>query len=638
MANISLDRQTFYNPSLAAVRKPPSQNRSPQNNDIYVASFGGQQRPHQDAHVNGHGSFGPSQAAVVLVSSDSESDPGDLDDVQSDTSFPPLGGFGPQHNVESSGIANTSLMNSASAGGSDMEQSSFTDLAAEDSQGSKPLISAVDGFNGLSPSRLAEPRRETAPSGKLQQPGTENATTSSLSLSLPRSTSPAPLHIDSSRTNGAEEPSEADLALQNSSTASDMDIWDSLTSPPNKDNVNLHRSGPQDSQSCYLLRDENPLSQASSVPLAKTDRGNLQAHRLSRQTSPLEDSTCGTTIARTPNTTPENAEVLQFLSSSHSLPIGPELESNDPQVNVPQHVLAENSSHDGKTAARLIKQKRSDKPAAARHGNRRLDNVFIAGHSSNKAGDRHKSTPRPPTHRHHQMGSQRKVVPGEQDGEDEDSCYPSQDSDSEPDDRPQRRKRRRISAPGSARKKGDKLQTNRKYIATGSPQVPTPESRSSQDCAEHSPPVQALCAKFAEWLLKVADVRSATVDGARIFQLRFEEDRYCPKHRRHVPTDSQLNSTPRSTASVTWAGGKSLSISQSHDDSQSSMSVDEEAEYEIEEIQGIRKRGRGSQVLVKWVGFTELTWEPLKQFYGTEALCTYQATHRGSMLALGTLI
>ena len=36
----------------------------------------------------------------------------------------------------------------------------------------------------------------------------------------------------------------------------------------------------------------------------------------------------------------------------------------------------------------------------------------------------------------------------------------------------------------------------------------------------------------------------------------------------------------------------------------------EEGEYEVEEVIHMRKRGRGYQILVKWVGYDELDWIP----------------------------
>lgn len=49
--------------------------------------------------------------------------------------------------------------------------------------------------------------------------------------------------------------------------------------------------------------------------------------------------------------------------------------------------------------------------------------------------------------------------------------------------------------------------------------------------------------------------------------------------------------------------------------------------YPIEAILNVRKRGRGKQLLVKWSGYTEPTWEPLGNFIGTDALAKFEASY-----------
>ena len=51
-----------------------------------------------------------------------------------------------------------------------------------------------------------------------------------------------------------------------------------------------------------------------------------------------------------------------------------------------------------------------------------------------------------------------------------------------------------------------------------------------------------------------------------------------------------------------------------------------EGEYTVEKILAHRKRGRGYQLLVRWTGYAEPTWEPLIQLDSTEALDAYEAT------------
>ena len=52
-----------------------------------------------------------------------------------------------------------------------------------------------------------------------------------------------------------------------------------------------------------------------------------------------------------------------------------------------------------------------------------------------------------------------------------------------------------------------------------------------------------------------------------------------------------------------------------------------EQEWFVEEILEARRRGSGHQVLVKWTGYTQPTWEPLGALQDTEALDKYEATH-----------
>ncbi len=103
MASISLDSQTFFDPHSAAGGKPTSQNRSPRNGGLSVASLRGKKELQQDIHNN--------QADIILISSDSESDYGGFDDCQSDTSFPPIDKLLPpaRHSVESSNVTGIRL-------------------------------------------------------------------------------------------------------------------------------------------------------------------------------------------------------------------------------------------------------------------------------------------------------------------------------------------------------------------------------------------------------------------------------------------------------------------------------------------------------------------------------------------------
>jgi hypothetical protein len=52
-----------------------------------------------------------------------------------------------------------------------------------------------------------------------------------------------------------------------------------------------------------------------------------------------------------------------------------------------------------------------------------------------------------------------------------------------------------------------------------------------------------------------------------------------------------------------------------------------ESKWDVEKILETRRRGKGHQVLVKWVDFPEATWEPLKNLLNTEALQAYEEQH-----------
>ena len=54
---------------------------------------------------------------------------------------------------------------------------------------------------------------------------------------------------------------------------------------------------------------------------------------------------------------------------------------------------------------------------------------------------------------------------------------------------------------------------------------------------------------------------------------------------------------------------------------------DGEEEWQVEEILNSRKTRGATEVLVKWTGYAQPTWEPLSAFLETEALDRYEATH-----------
>ncbi|KAK0621408.1 hypothetical protein B0T17DRAFT_289375 [Bombardia bombarda] len=288
MAHISLDSQTFFTPPpSAAGGKATGRNRSPRNGGPSVASLGDKEKLQRDTHDNQCGSTGFSLADAVLISSDSESDYGDLDDSQSDTSFPPIDELLPpaKHNVESGSVPGTSKsFNPASGGDSDAEEPPATGRANSESPRSEPLTLAAqspspvfevvqDGSEEPSLAEMAEPSRATASSRLLQKPGAGYSVASSPSLSSLRpSSSPAPQQTDPSPTKGTENPPEASLALRNSDTACDTRVADTPRPSPDEGIVNLHESESQRDPPPLTSRGENSQPRERSVCLDAADQ------------------------------------------------------------------------------------------------------------------------------------------------------------------------------------------------------------------------------------------------------------------------------------------------------------------------------------------------------------------------------
>jgi hypothetical protein len=90
MANITLDSQIFIANPMAADRDSTSPNLWARDRDPSVASSRGPKTPQHATHGPQRGAGGASQDDAVLISSDDESDYGDLDDGISDISFPPI--------------------------------------------------------------------------------------------------------------------------------------------------------------------------------------------------------------------------------------------------------------------------------------------------------------------------------------------------------------------------------------------------------------------------------------------------------------------------------------------------------------------------------------------------------------------
>lgn len=60
-----------------------------------------------------------------------------------------------------------------------------------------------------------------------------------------------------------------------------------------------------------------------------------------------------------------------------------------------------------------------------------------------------------------------------------------------------------------------------------------------------------------------------------------------------------------------------------------------EEEYEVEQIEEERNQGRGKKYLVKWKGYTELTWEPRSHLMETAALEKWERNREGAAVPVG---
>lgn len=191
-------------------------------------------------------------------------------------------------------------------------------------------------------------------------------------------------------------------------------------------------------------------------------------------------------------------------------------------------------------------------------------------------------------------------------------------------------KRHRVNNPKPPSAIAARQQTRSDSNMTGSQHVQAPRSQES---------VNALSAKFAEWLFETADIKSVVMDGVRIYQLCFKQDLYSSVYRHAVlsnpqrphmfnsPTrrgDSELANTPSGVSPLDGSNqfspteNKALSLS----------STNNKKEWVVEKIVGLRKRGRGMQVQVKWAQCEDLTWHPRKDFLETEALLAFEKQHQ----------
>ena len=76
-------------------------------------------------------------------------------------------------------------------------------------------------------------------------------------------------------------------------------------------------------------------------------------------------------------------------------------------------------------------------------------------------------------------------------------------------------------------------------------------------------------------------------------------------------------------------------LGQQSDDSQPDpVLIESHEEYSVEEILYTRqkKRGKGRQVLMKWSGYYDLTWEPLEEFTDTIAIDDFELRYRDARI------
>jgi hypothetical protein len=230
-----------------------------------------------------------------------------------------------------------------------------------------------------------------------------------------------------------------------------------------------------------------------------------------------------------------------------------------------------------------------------------------------------------------------------------------QDEEDEVDVRPPPRKRRKVTPPTRSTLLGiatrrqirsnggvsrprqvrtsfpSRKRSGRQYIR----HLPSSQHSSSEEGTAHIP-----MAEFGEWPLKDAVLKRAMVNGLATFQLQFTWVSCTnPVHNGHTAGlaiggsgsnslaggGSSTKQGPRTR--VAFMPGENALSSQTDNNVQAPALTEEETEWEVEKILGTRKRGRGNQVLVKWTGSAESTWEPLTNFLETEALNAYEMQH-----------
>ncbi|KAL2275654.1 hypothetical protein FJTKL_01713 [Diaporthe vaccinii] len=691
MANISLDNQLFFAPSPLSSGKPISQSPCPRNKGVPIASPGGQEKPRQDGHNSQRGSLAGPMANVIEISSDNESDYSDFGESRSHTSIPRVDELCPPVTPETQAdsVFDPSMSFNSSCGGSGLREPAVTDTTSSEPE-PLPIAAARPDFavervqDGSQKPPFAGPSHAIT-SSQSQQPGAVDAAASALPSSPWIPSSPTSSEAGSTHgvddlfgdcraqaTGAAHGANRRDTATQFNKELiglywSDSDR-DSLSPAPPTEKFRP-RGSPSyiDSASRAKKWDEKfPFSpqaprsraghrsqlgqQRARVPeglpatpaiaepwrlpglvrAVQQDKPDSQESTSeAEQTSSLRETARSEAAMKIAHATPPHVGSSPLSSPKHSSLPRPRPKIGTHRESRPVLVSVSRGDRDDQASSPPCKRNGTPGSPAARYGIRDSVGSFDI-HGDNADGDGVQQaladkSKLPQRRKRRRVDSQRERRLYQQDTEDIHSS--AEDSSNDWVARPPRR--RRVNPPDPSHTTAAGRQTSSASENPGLQQVQTQNSES----------VEALAAKFAEWLSETADVRKAKVDGATIFQLRFKQDLRCSTCRpvvlgnrrsgytSHVPA-RQRNSTLGRILSGESPLAENPLHSPTENDVQASPFTESGAEYEIEEIVECRRRGRGWQVRVKWAHCERLTWEPRKNFLGTDSLIAFEAQHR----------
>lgn len=362
------------------------------------------------------------------------------------------------------------------------------------------------------------------------------------------------------------------------------------------------------------LEQDGPGSQESMSPEAEQETPG-----------PIRDTACGKAATEIARAELPGSDASPLLAPNH--PDVPLRRPDDGAHRETRPTLAPVSRGDrGEQDSRpLVKRKRAHGSTAVRHGtHHRTDSFDINAKNAEADGMQQPLVDvvtLPQRRKRRRVSSQRERRLRRQDAEDTGGF----DEDSSDEWVARLPRRRRGGPPQPVQTTAAAPQTLSDSETVRLQQVQTPGNSKS---------VEALSAKFAEWLSGTADVRKAEVDGATIFQLRF----YCSNCKPAVlsnPHSNYTSNTPAVRHNSTLGHAPSGDVppalnrlfSQVEEGVESPPLSEYEADWEVEEIVAHRKRGRGWQVRVKWAHFQNPTWEPRTNFLGKDVLLAYEAQH-----------